>query len=144
MAETFLVGVDGSEGGQRAVDFATARAKSSGASIVIAYVIEWSPYSFMTPEELEERHKQHDEEIAKAKTQVIDALVAAVHAQGMQVKGVVRHGHAAEALCQIAKEEKATQLFVGRRGISKLKAMLFGSISGSLVQISPIPVTVVP
>ena len=144
MAENFLVGVDGSEGGTRAVDFAVARAKSSGARLIIAYVIEWSPYSFMTPEELEMRNKRHDEEIAKAQSQIVDPIVASLKSQGLDATGRVRHGHAAEVICQLAREEKATQVFVGRLGISKLKALLFGSITGSLVQICPVPVTVVP
>lgn len=83
MAETLLIGVDGSEGSTRAVQFAAARARLSGARLVVAYVIEWSPYSFMTPEELEERHKRHDEEIAKAQTQVVDPIVASLKDQGL-------------------------------------------------------------
>lgn len=144
MTQTLLIGVDGSEGGARAIDFAVERAKASGARLLIAYVIEWSPYSFMTPEELEERHKRHDEEIAKAHAQVLDPIVELLKNQGLEVEGVVRHGHAAQVLCELVKEKHAIQVFVGRRGLSKLKALLYGSVSGSLVQMCPVPVTVVP
>ena len=144
MPITLLVGVDGSEGGTRAAEFASKRAKESGARLVVAYVIEWSPYTFNTPQENELRHKRREEEIARAESEVVQPLVASLQGKGIAAEGMVRHGHAAEVLSQLAKEEKADQIFVGRRGLSKLQAMLFGSVAGSLVQVSPVPVTVIP
>ena len=144
MSETILVGVDGSEGGKRAADFAAKRAKEGEARLIVAYVIEWSPYSFNTPEENEMRHKRREEEIARAESEVLAPLVASLTKAGIKAEGVVRHGHAAEVLSGLAREYSAGQIFVGRRGLSKLKAMLFGSVAGSLVQISPVPVTVIP
>ena len=144
MSEVFLVGVDDSAGSSRAVEFAAECASSSGARLVVAYVIEWSPYSFMTPEELEQRQKQHDEEIQRAQSRIVEPLVASLKQKGLDVSGRVRHGHASEVMCDLAREENATQVIVGRRGVSKMKALMFGSVSGSLVQICPVPVTVVP
>ncbi|NNG04543.1 MAG: universal stress protein [Inquilinus sp.] len=144
MTEILLVGVDGSAGGARAADFAAGCAKAVDARLVVAYVIEWSPYSFNTPEENEQRHKRREEEISRAETEVLTPLVASLGKAGVKAEGVVRHGHAAEVLSTLAGEYKASQIFIGRRGLSKLKAMLFGSVAGSLVQISPVPVTVIP
>ena len=144
MTDTLLVGVDGSETGARASDFAARRAKEGKARLVVAYVIEWSPYTFNTPEENEERHKRREEEISRAQTEVIDPIVESLKKAGVAAEGVVQHGHAAEVLCLLATEHGASQIFIGRRGLSKLQAMLFGSVAGSLVQISPVPVTVIP
>ena len=144
MTETVLVGIDGSAGAARAVDFAAKRAKDSGARVVVAYVIEWSPYTFNTPEENEVRHKRREEEISRAETEVLGPVVAALGKAGMNAEGVVRHGHAAEVLSGLAGEYKASQIVIGRRGLSKLKALLFGSVAGTLVQVSPVPVTVIP
>lgn len=144
MTDTLLVGVDGSDGGARAAAFAAECAKSSSANLIVAYVIEWSPYTFNTPQENEERHKRREEEVSRAESGVLEPLVGSLQNSGIEAKGVVRHGHAAEVLGELAKEHKASQIFIGRRGISKLQAMLFGSVAGSLVQISPVPVTVIP
>ena len=144
MTEAMLVGVDGSESSRRAADFAAARVRAGSARLVAAYVIEWSPYTFNTPEENELRHRRREEEIERARTQVLDPLVAEVRAGGVEVEGVVRHGHAAEVLSGLAREFGATQVFVGRVGQSRITALLFGSVAVSLVQISPVPVTVVP
>lgn len=144
MTDTMLVGVDGSDSGRRAVDFAMARAKASAAQVVVAYVIEWSPYTFNTPEENEARHKRREEEVERAQTQVLDPLVATLRDSGVAVDSIVRHGHPAEVMCGLANELGATQIFIGRRGTSKVAALLFGSVAGSLVQVAPVPVTVVP
>ena len=143
MTDTMLVGVDGSETSRRAADFAALRAKASGARLVVAYVIEWSPYTFNTPEENEVRHKRREEEIARAEAH-LTPLLSELRAAGLEVEGVVRHGHAAEALSALAVEYGAAQIFIGRRGVSKIAALLFGSVAGSLVQVAPVPVTVVP
>ena len=144
MTDIFLVAVDGSEPAGRAVEFSKLRAKAGKARLVVAYVIEWSPYTFNTPEENEERHKRREEEIARAESQVLDPLVAALQGEGLEVEGVVRHGNVAEVLSGLAVEKGACQIFIGRRGQSTVKAMLFGSVAGTLVQVSPVPVTVVP
>jgi len=144
MTDTLLVGIDGSEGGRRAANFAASRAQASNAGLVVAYVIEWSPYTFNTPEENEKRHKRREEEIERAQTQVLDPLVASLQSAGIDVEGMVRHGHAAQVLTDIAQETGASQIFIGRRGLSKMQVLLFGSVAGTLVQISTVPVTVVP
>ena len=144
MTDTLLVGVDGSDGGVRAADFAARRAKDGNARLIVAYVIEWSPYSFNTPEENEQRHKRREEEISRAESEILKPLVESLTKDGIKAEGMVRHGHAAEVLSTLATENKASQIFIGRRGLSKMKALLFGSVAGSLVQISPVPVTVIP
>jgi len=144
MADTMLVGIDGSDCGRRAADFAAAHAKAENARLVVAYVIEWSPYTFNTPEENEMRHKRREEETARAKAKVLDPLVDALKSSGVRVEGLVRHGHPAQVIVDVAREVGAEQIYIGRRGVSMLSALLFGSVAGSLVQMSPVPVTVVP
>lgn len=144
MTDIMLVGIDGSACCERAAEFAAARAKVSGANLAIVYVIEWSPYTFNTPEENELRHKRREEEIARATSQVLDPIVSKLKKTGVAVTGTVRHGHVAQVLEDLAKEQGVVQIFIGRRGTSKLKTLLFGSVASNLVQTSPVPVTVVP
>ncbi len=144
MTTTFLVAVDGSEGSLRAASFAAERAKAGKAKIVLAYVIEWSPYSFHTPEELAERHKRREEEIERAHSRVLDPVFKSLKDKGVDVETVVHHGHPSETLAEIATNKGAAQIFIGRKGESRITALLFGSVAGTLVQTSPVPVTVVP
>lgn len=144
MKNIFLVAVDGSTGSQNAIDFAAERAKKGGAKIVVAYVIEWSPYSFNTPEENAERHKRREEELERATSTIVDPVAAKLKEAGLEVEAVVRHGNPSQTVVDLAKEHDAVQIFIGRTGESGLKTMLFGSVVANLVQTSTIPVTVVP
>lgn len=144
MSKKYVVGYDGSAASRRAVDFAIDRAGASGATLVVAHVLEWSPYSFLTPEELEERHKRRGEELARAQSAVIDPLEKEISSKGITVETVIRYGHIADTLCAIAKEQDAAQVFIGRQGESGFAARVFGSVAGSLAQSSPVPCTIVP
>lgn len=144
MEPLYLVGVDGSNCSGRAIQYARERAEASSGKVLVAYVIEWSPYSFNTPQENEQRHKRREEELARARAEIVGPIVAELHAAGVQAEGVVRHGHPAETLAALAREMDATCIIVGRRGSSRLRAKIFGSMASTLVQIADRPVSVVP
>ena len=144
MSQTIVVGYDASTSGNRALEFALNEAKSKGANVLIAHVLEWSPYSFLTPEELEERHKRRGEELARAEQAVLGPVVEKAKAIGVSADTELRYGHIAETLCAIADEKSASQVVIGRTGHSELASRLFGSVAGTLAQASPVPVTIVP
>lgn len=144
MNECYMVGIDNSECSSRALGFAAERAKSASAKLVVVYVIEWSPYSFNTPEENAMRHKRREEEIEAATKSVLTPALKKLKASGLTVEGIVRHGNVAGVLSGLAGECGANQMFVGRIGGSGLTTMLFGSVTSKLVQMSTVPVTIVP
>lgn len=144
MKPVYLVGVDGSNCSSRAIAYARERAQASGGKILVAHVIEWSQYAFSTPQENEERHKRREEELQRARDGIVDPIVTSLRAAGLDADGLIRHGHVAETLASLAKEHDVTCIIIGRRGLSKLKAKIFGSVASSLVQISDRPVSVVP
>ncbi len=144
MTNSFLLAVDGSSGSSRAVEFALERAKRGKAKIIVAHVIEWSPYSFNTPEENAERHQRREEELERAQISIIDPIARQLSDAGIEATTVVRHGHPADTLNELAGEHEVAQVFIGRRGDSNLKTLLFGSVASNLVQTSSVPVTVVP
>ena len=144
MSGSYVVCYDDSEGAKRAVDYAVDRAKTSGSKVEVVHVLEWSPYSFLTPEELEERHRRRQEELERAAKSVVEPVVAQIRGAGVNAEGIVRYGHVARVICEIASEHDATQIVVGRTGESGLASRLFGSLPAALVQTASVPVTVVP
>ena len=144
MSSVLLVGVDGSECGDRAVAYAAARARKSGAKLYIAYVIEWSQFTFSTALENAERHKRREEEIQRAHSEIVDPVVDRLKSEGLDAEGLVRHGHVADTLNALAKSKGAVNIILGRQGTSKLKAHVFGSVGSRLVQSAVCAVTVVP
>ncbi len=144
MSNKILVGIDGSPGSLRAAECAANQAKLSNAQLIVAYIIEWSPYSFNTPEENETRHKRREQEIKQAQDKVLDPLLESLRESGTEVSGLVHHGKPADLINDLAAEHEVSQVYVGRVGESGLKTLIFGSVASNLVQTSKVPVTVVP
>lgn len=144
MSNTILVGIDGSDGALRALDFAASQARLSNQSLTVCYVIEWSPFTFNTPSENEERHRRREEELTRAHADLIEPQLIRLAQSGVKAEGMVRHGHAATVLKDLGIEVGASSIVIGRKGTSRLASVMFGSVAGSLVQIADRPVTVVP
>lgn len=136
-----VVGVDGSEAGERAARFASRIVR--GGTLVVACVVPWSQFAVQTAEDNEQRRASKQRETEDAH-RIVDPLVEGFAAEGVTVEGVVRHGHPAETLSDLAREHAADHLVVGRVGQSKVRSLLFGSTPGNLIQIALVPVTVVP
>ena len=144
MSKKFVVGIDDSDDCVRAVDFALSMADSADTSIHIIHVLEWSPYSFLTPQELEERHKRRGEELERANSAIVAPILKKLEGCNCETTGEVRYGGIAETITKYCEEIDADQVFIARTGDSQLATRLFGSVPSTLVQISKVPVTVVP
>lgn len=144
MSRVLLVGIDCSDCSRRALDYAADWAAASGHQLIVAHVIQWSPFSFNTPQENEERHQRREAELERAHREIVDPIVTALSERGIAARGAIRHGHPAETLCELAAEFGVTDIIVGKTGVSRIRRQLFGSTTGTMVQISGQPVTVVP
>jgi nucleotide-binding universal stress UspA family protein len=143
--DSILVGLDGSESSSRAADAAADAARRHHLRLVVACVVPWSPYSFTTAEENERRPVEKEQEATAARERVLNPVVARLSEAGdLAIEGFVRHGHPAETLVRLAREHDAAWITVGRTGQSRVRTLLFGSTPSSLIQLSPIPVLVVP
>ncbi len=143
MTDIFIVGFDGSESARHAADFAAERAKLAKAKLHLVQVLEWSPYSFHTPEELAERHMRREQELDRANA-IVQPVTDELNAAGVETTCEARHGNAAELLCEIAEAKGAVQIIIGRSGGTGLANRLLGSLVISLAQAAPVPVTIVP
>ena len=141
---TILVAIDGSDGSKRALAAAVEHAVLTQSKMLLAHVIEWSPYSFHTPEELSERHQRRESEIERANDTILEPEKASLADKGVEISTMVRHGKTAQTLIDIAEESGASQIYIGKLGESTFRSMLFGSVTAALVQAAPVPVTVIP
>jgi len=113
MLNKILVALDGSEGGKRAVAAAVEHAKETDAGLILVYVIDWSPYSFNTPQELEERHQRRESEIERARELILQPAVDALADSGLSIESIVRHGKIAQTLVNLAKKNDVSQIYIG-------------------------------
>jgi nucleotide-binding universal stress UspA family protein len=138
--EVFIVAYDGRD--LQVVEFAVDRAIKEGARLLIVHVLEWSPYSFLTTEELVERHKTRQQELTRANEMIMKPILEKVRQAGATADGDVRYGHVVDIICTIAKEKTAVMIFVGRS--SSLSNRVFGSAASGLAQSAPVPTVIVP
>lgn len=145
MTSKIVVGLDGSQSGERALSYAQGLARRlDSCEIIVAFIIEWSPYTFQTAEENAQRHKRREEEISTAQSRVVAPAVKTLTDAGFTATGVVRHGDVADLLDKIAKKEGAEQIVVARSSEGGFVNRVFGTSTVNLVLHGSVPVTVVP
>lgn len=150
MSACYIVGVDGSEESIRAAHYALKSALVSGASLNVIHVLEWSPYSFLTPEELEERHRVRGKALKRAEVAIVQPIVKELQVMAkdkgkdITIDGRVCYGQVAKEINEYCAELAAEKIFIGRSGSGVLAERLFGSVPSALLQSATVPVTIVP
>jgi nucleotide-binding universal stress UspA family protein len=137
-----VVGADGSDAGARAVAFAVGEAASVGGRVtaVTAWTVEVED-GVVVAEPGSERWSRVEARLAAA-TREAFATAHAAHPE-VPLDVVVRHGKPAAALLEVARQEQADLLVVGRRGHGGFTGLLMGSVSRTVAQRAPVPVAVV-
>jgi nucleotide-binding universal stress UspA family protein len=149
MAGVVVIGYDGSQDAQRAVDVAAAALRVDAALVVnvwstaVATTQPAAPLAVPAPPS--EAELQGLEQAARL---VADEGAARARQAGLSSQAVVARGASpgeiAKALCDLAETRDATLVVVGRRGQSRLKEVVLGSVSGAAVHECRRPVLVVP
>ena len=141
MNNTYLivVGVDGSEGGRRALDWAAREAATRGGAVqaVIAWSwdgMEFGPIAATRPEEEAERASRLlDREIQDLITR---------NGSHLPVAGEIIEGRPADVLS--AAGRSADLLVLGSHGHSRVRHTVLGSVSEDCIRKATCPVVVIP
>lgn len=144
MSDIYIVAYDGSETSQRTAQFAAGRAQLAQAQLHFVHVLEWSPYSFLTQEELAERHQRRTQELERATHSILEPIVQALSAAGHTVSAEVRYGNVAKTIHEIATEKAAKVIYVAKSNDTGFASRLLGNVPSTLIQIATVPVVVVP
>jgi nucleotide-binding universal stress UspA family protein len=131
-----LVGVDGSQGSDKAVEWAALEARRRGVSLVVMAVYELKEVATLNPV------PEPGSDAAAAETVERAADRARTVVPGLEVLTETRQGHADREL--IDASQGASQLVVGSRGLGAVRAAVLGSVSGACAARAHCPVTVIP
>jgi nucleotide-binding universal stress UspA family protein len=133
-----VVGVDGSENSQRALEWAIAEARMRGDSLCVLHAwhqVYASGYP-LTP-------VAYDPEIyEKAANELMATMLDAVDTTGLTVETKIVQSGAATAL--LAAGHEADLLVVGARGMGGFLGLVLGSVATQVSSHAPCPVVVVP
>jgi len=137
--ERIVVGVDGSEGSQRALRWAIAEARLRHASVDAVHA--WhAPYLLATP--YAPAPSIDPSEFEGEARAILERAVETEVADGVPVHRVLVCGPAAPTLLDHAKD--ADLLVVGSRGRGGFAGLLLGSVSQQVVAHAECPVVVIP
>lgn len=139
--ETIVVGIDGSEGGATALEFAAHEAALHQARlrVVTAWDIPYAAYAggLMPPTNLNETVRDEAEAVAKAAAERAVELEPSVYCEHAAIEG-----HPAEVLT--SESRNASLVVVGSRGHGGFASLLLGSISHQVAQHAHCAVAIVP
>ena len=140
---TIVVGVDGSEGSQRAAEHGVALARHWGAKLKLVTVVR-TPEGWWgiggappSPEALSAA-------LVEGQQQVLAELEAQLELEGVDYETLEELGDPAGRLIEICDEQAADLLVIGRRGAGLAERMILGSTADRLTHLSNCPVLVIP
>jgi nucleotide-binding universal stress UspA family protein len=142
---SIVVGTDGSETATTAVRYAIDLARELGARLQI--VSAYEPVSEQrlrsehveVPPDLQWMVNPHDQVMAMLEESRQDALAAGL----TEVETYARQGDAADAILDVAEEQRSDLVVVGNKGMTGAKRFLLGSVPNKVSHHAPCSVLVV-
>ena len=138
MSSKIIVGVDGSEGSDRALDEAAEIAGRDGASMIICHVVE----RIAARGDMAPLHTDEPEVESSIEQRVGELRAAGIEAEA-RFEAIILGGPA-RSIAELAADEGADLIVVGTRGHSALAGLLLGSVTQKLLHLAPCPVLCVP
>lgn len=84
------------------------------------------------------------EEFFKEKSQEsLDKTIAVFNERQVSAEGVIKYGHPAKEIVELAEKGDYSQIVIGSRGMGSLKGIILGSVSSKVIHLASVPVTIV-
>lgn len=137
--KTVLIPLDGSANSRRALAYLAKRARTDKRLrlCLLNVQLPLPPSLFVTRAMIEHYHDAKSKEDLKG----IRGILATHH---VSAETLVRIGNPAQTIVQVAKQRRCAEIVMGTRGLGSLKGLILGSVTTKVIQLSRIPVTVVP
>ncbi len=126
------VAVDGSPQALKALHTAADLARATGRELVLIYVYPHTSTSTVGAElDDEEFLTDHRDRSARA---VFDAAIAQLGSDWSDPKKILLWGNPAEEIIEFMRQNPGVHLVMGRRGLSRIKSLLLGSVSDKVLR----------
>ncbi len=135
-----VVGVDGSNHSRAALDWVIRMAKGMGSEVTAVYGISmpvYFPQPYGIPVQFDVQWRK------EIKAEFEDKWCRPLKEAGLKYHSVIRDGRPASVIADVADEEGADLIVVGRRGRGGAAEMLLGSVSHELALHSRKPVLLI-
>ena len=144
MFSSIVVGTDGSETATRAVREAVAIAKAVGATVELVSAYAQVPESRVRAEA---RDAPEDVRWAAHPRRAVEATLSdaasIATAEGVTANTYARQADPADAILDVAEEQKADLIVVGNKGMAGAKRFLLGSVPDKISHHAPCSVMII-
>jgi nucleotide-binding universal stress UspA family protein len=137
MAETIVVGIDGSPCSDQALRWAIREARVSGRPLLLTHVWHWRTDAVASPMSL-----VGTSDARKGGRHLLDRAATLARRHGVTATTRLLEGAVPTTLAKAA--DGAAMLVVGSHGHSRLAKVLIGSVSRGCMQHAHCPVVVIP
>lgn len=144
MSKQIVVALDGSEGGYEALTTAASLARAMGRELALLYVYPHVPATAATMAGLSALSRDSLKELKDESARQVFGEAEAKLGSGHKIaEKHVLWGDPAEEIIGFMEAHADCHLVLGRRGMSKMRRLLLGSVSDKVVRHAPGLVTVV-
>jgi nucleotide-binding universal stress UspA family protein len=133
-----VLGYDGSDCAERALDIAISLARPIGEPLLIAFAAQPPGRS------VGDEYRQHLAVLEERGGELTGAAVARATEAGVQGEAVVADQKVVDLLLDLAEERDARMIVVGTYSESPLRGAVLGSTPHKLLHLSKVPVLAVP
>ena len=144
MFRSIVVGTDGSDTAQKAVDEAVDLAKALGAKLWLVSAYEPVPKARLREEA---RQTPADLQWMVNRREEVDSTLSdaadVVRGAGIEVETFAREGDPADAILDVAEERDADLIVIGNKGMTGARRFLLGSVPNKVSHHAPCSVLIV-
>jgi nucleotide-binding universal stress UspA family protein len=129
MATSIVVGTDGSEPAERALDEAIAIALRDGATL---HIVTAFPDPAIIREQITSSAKTQSVNLSEVADTVLTRASRRAAEKGVKAETHTRENDPADAIIEVADAQNADLIVVGSRGLSGIQRFLLGSVSSTV------------
>jgi nucleotide-binding universal stress UspA family protein len=129
MAESIVVGTDGSEPAERAVDEAITIALRDGAAL---HIVTAFPDPAVVRERITSGASAHSVNLSEVADSVLTRAAERAQERGIKAETYAHESDPAEAILEVAGAQNADLIVIGSRGLSGVQRFLLGSVSAKV------------
>ena len=133
--DRIVVGVDGSEGSDRALTWARTMASITGAEVLAVHAFEYVPMRGAETNEVL---------LEQAMGELHGRWTDVLREDDVAYRTVIEADDPRDLLTRVARDERADVIVVGSKGHSQVADLMLGSVASFLTHHSLIPVLVIP
>ena len=149
MYERILVPLDGSKIGEAAVPnvegLVVRMAPATKIEVILLQVVSTLTYNVLTESGTAQLPlSEEDMSLIKKKAmEYLESVAAGMRSRGIDVRTIVKAGHPAEEIVNVAHEVDANVIAMSTHGLSGLKRWALGSVADKVLHASDIPVFII-